>query len=185
MSKYICDQCGLISIVAQEGACPRCQSGIITHRVGVAYTIGRVTAYEQAIREGAKKLKGGWVWRTAEEADEYRIHFMNMDIADWKPGDFSVYELELTSWDEDVGEKIISDNSGGAYELKNDVRIVGAVVFKSSDLQRHLKLFTEHLLATVGCEQILKRWLERGIANDEVRKVLIAMYELGKKEAGG
>ena len=110
----------------------------------IAYTIGRTSAYEAAIKEpgGAKKLgrreatqeepayDGGWVWRTREDADNFRINIMSIERPEWAAMDFSVYELELpTSWDVDVSSESIgkAKNLCGAHYLLNDSKIIGAV----------------------------------------------------------
>ena len=112
----------------------------------IAYTIGRTTAYDQAVIEGGvKKLgrrevdpndpnepayEGGWVWRRWRDAENFRTNLMSIEIPAWAPIDFSVYELELpTSWEVDVvPEPIIkSKTAGGAHFLLHDSRIVRAV----------------------------------------------------------
>jgi hypothetical protein len=118
--------------------CPICDSCNCTAGAKVAYTIGRTSSYELAIKEpgGTNKLgkrlsenppyEGGWVWRTWSEADYFRVNLMSMETPEWKPEDFSVYELELPSgWDIDVCSDLI--NQSGAHHLINDAKIICAV----------------------------------------------------------
>ena len=109
----------------------------------IAYTIGRTSSYDIAIKEhgGTKKLgrrdvsptdpnesyEGGWVWRTWKDADNFRANLMSIG---WIPKDFSVYELELpTSWDVDVSpDPIIKTKTVcGANYLLHDAKIVREV----------------------------------------------------------
>jgi hypothetical protein len=108
----------------------------------VAYTIGRTTSYEQAIREpgGTKKLgrrpdddppyEGGWVWSTIQQANDFRTGLMETLFPNWKSQEFSVYELDLPNgWEVDVSPDPIApgDTACGAHFLLNDAQIVGAV----------------------------------------------------------
>jgi len=112
----------------------------------IAYTIGRTSSYDIAIKEpgGTKKLgrrdvspddpnesyEGGWVWRTWKDADNFRANLMSIEIPEWIPRDFSVYKLELpTSWDVDVSPDPIikSKTACGAHYLLHDAKIVRAV----------------------------------------------------------
>jgi len=52
-----------------------------------------------------------------------------------------------------------------------------------SELQRNLRIWAEHIIATIGCPQVLGMWLERGEAIEQVQKVLRNMYDLGVREA--
>jgi hypothetical protein len=112
----------------------------------IAYTIGRTTAYDQAVIEGGvKKLgrreinptdpneppyEGGWVWRRWGDAENFRANLMSIEIPGWASMDFSVYQLELpTSWEDDVTPEPIckGKTASGAHFLLHDSRIVRAV----------------------------------------------------------
>lgn len=108
----------------------------------IAYTIGRTTSYEKAIREpgGTKKLgrrpnddppyDGGWVWPTIEQANAFRTGLMEINLPSWKAKDFSVYELDLPNgWDVDVSQELVAPETAanGARFLLNDAQIIGAV----------------------------------------------------------
>ena len=79
----------------------------------LAYTVGRTSSYDKCLvddkPEEMKKLgkrlpgtdfpcgyEGGWVWKTAEEADSFRLNSLNNFEPNWDFKDFSVYEIELT-----------------------------------------------------------------------------------------
>jgi len=52
-----------------------------------------------------------------------------------------------------------------------------------SDLDRHLRIYSEHILATVGHPRVLEGWLNNGTATTRVREVLQVFYNLGVKES--
>ena len=81
----------------------------------VAYTIGNTKSYDEALvsdpyhcqKIGKKHdYDGGWIWKTAEEAEAF-IHseeFLKIDWGDGKartPNKFSVYKVMLVhGWDD-------------------------------------------------------------------------------------
>ncbi len=81
----------------------------------IAYTIGSTQNYNLAIQQDPNvtkigrtlDYKGGWVWRTKEEASSF-IQSVDFNKVDWEDGlprdpkNFSVYGLKLSSWEEDV-----------------------------------------------------------------------------------
>lgn len=86
----------------------------------LAYTVGQTSSYDKCLADGKpeemKKLgkrlpcadnpcgyEGGWVWKTAKEADSFRLNSFNNFEPNWDPKDFSVYEIELpVGWDIDT-----------------------------------------------------------------------------------
>jgi hypothetical protein len=52
----------------------------------------------------------------------------------------------------------------------------------NSDLERHIEIYTNHILATIGNPQVLEGWIKKGIAESELKKILTAFYNLGVKE---
>lgn len=52
-----------------------------------------------------------------------------------------------------------------------------------SNLQLNLRIWSDHILSTIGCPQVLDKLIERGTAVDKVKQVLLALYHLGVKEA--
>lgn len=94
-----------------------------------AYTIGREKSYDIALTEGSPVSKlgarpdedppygGGWVWRTAEDAQAFIAS--QKVVLWWGP---AVYELCLpTGWDVDVSKDMEAD---GVHRLINDATIV-------------------------------------------------------------
>lgn len=98
-----------------------------------AYTIGRTSSYDKSLAEEpeVKKIgksgdyKGGWVFRTPEEAHNFLGSYA------WKasmksgedPADYSVYELELSGpWEECASAQPKED---GVHRLLKDARVIG------------------------------------------------------------
>jgi len=52
-----------------------------------------------------------------------------------------------------------------------------------SNLQLNLRIWADHILSTIGCPQVLEKWIDNGTAVDQVKQVLLALYHLGVKEA--
>jgi hypothetical protein len=94
-----------------------------------AFTIGRTTSYDKEIaKHSTTKLgrddtyPGGWVWRTAQEAEQFIENELKTLVPDWKPKDFSVYELELsTGWEVDVTKTPADD---GVHNLINNAELL-------------------------------------------------------------
>jgi hypothetical protein len=104
-----------------------------------AYTIGRTRSYDLGLTEpkGLCKLglrgpnsydcpdcpegyPGGWVWKTIEEADNFRKDRLNQFEPNWNPEEFSVYEIQLTAgWEVDV-----SETNDGFNNLLVDSKII-------------------------------------------------------------
>lgn len=101
------------------------------------YTIGRTTSYDEALLypQGVHKLgayeptseepegyKGGWVFKTIQEALELKKTIHKFD---WNPEEFSVYELKLpNNWEQDVSKDPDED---GVHHLLVDALIVRKV----------------------------------------------------------
>jgi len=68
---------------------------------------------------------GGWVWKTAEEAEEFRKLRLE-EVTEWNPADFAVYSLELNGdWESDVFEH--PDPEDGVHRLAVDAVVVERV----------------------------------------------------------
>jgi hypothetical protein len=105
-----------------------------------AYTIGRTSSYDQALAEATpeKPIKktgnhevsaewpdgyeGGWVWKTIEQANIFRCIDLQKYEPTWKSEDFSIYELEISDWDQDTYA-----HSSGYNCLLNDTQILRKV----------------------------------------------------------
>ena len=87
---------------------PSILSEQFSRKIDLVFTLGRKDVYEN-LEPGAKKAKGGSVWQTRLEAEE------------WKEKrhlpDFNVYEVEA-NWDTDVED----DEEFGT--LKHDAPII-------------------------------------------------------------
>lgn len=88
--------------------------------MNVAYTVGRLVSYKEAIRQGAKKLgrtndyQGGWVWPTFELAEA--------GLKELLAPDFGVYKLSLPNgWDIDVSKEHANDADTAFYLLNDSV----------------------------------------------------------------
>ena len=113
----------------------------------IAYTIGRITAYDIAVKDpNGQKLgqrlnakppyEGGWVWRSWKSAENFRTNMMSQEVPEWMPKDFSVYELELpVNWDHDVCKRPIIQTciEGCAHYLLHDAKIIRRVEFDPED----------------------------------------------------
>ena len=109
-----------------------------------AYTLGRTSSYDKALTSGLGCTKlgsrpqgahdipegygGGWLWITPKEAENFRTSDLNKE---WfsDPHSFSVYELDITSWEECASKE--PDPSDGVHRLLVDSRIVKKHVFGS------------------------------------------------------
>ena len=109
-----------------------------------AYTIGRTSSYDKGLRENDKLTKigrlpasetdpegypGGWVWKTAEEADEFRLKGLRQAEPSWDPETFSVYLLLLpNTWTESVSTEPRTED--GVHNLLIDALILRRVVIE-------------------------------------------------------
>lgn len=93
-----------------------------------AFTIGSTKSYDAlfeaehpAFKLGQRAdYEGGWVWKTAKEADVFRLSMSETD-----PAKFSVYAILLPDdWETDVSAAPASD---GVHRLLNDARILHKV----------------------------------------------------------
>lgn len=103
------------------------------------YTIGRISAYEQALQnrpvyklgkrpDDNPPYDGGWVWVSVTKAQEFIDIYLETCFQDlnWKAKDFGVYELELpTNFEIDVGQLIHSESQ--AHLLVNDALIINKI----------------------------------------------------------
>lgn len=100
-----------------------------------AYTLGLTKSYDTdlASSEGCikmgrrlspRKYSGGWLFQTAEEAEDFRLHRMESVCPDWNAANFSVYEVEITSWEADAWGPHPTD---GVHRLLNDSRVTRKV----------------------------------------------------------
>jgi hypothetical protein len=106
-----------------------------------AYTLGATKSYDQCLieEECPKKLgerapdeafpdgyEGGWIWKTPEEAEHFRINFLHEFLSDMCTKNidrFCIYELELpNTWEIDAKPGV------NCYHLKNDAKIVRKVI---------------------------------------------------------
>lgn len=99
----------------------------------VAFTIGDTLSYDQALNDdpehcikiGAwKDYEGGWIWRTAEEAQAFisSSEFLTVDWGDGRtrnPNNFSVYKVHLLNGWDDISPIPGKD---GIYHLLVDSR---------------------------------------------------------------
>lgn len=119
-----------------------------------AFTIGRITTYDELLADGQPHWKlgqidretgarrrvddagnkivdeggvpylGGWVWRRAASAKAF-MH-SNSWFKTWKVEEFAVYEMELTgTWQTDVTSA--ADASDGVHRLIHDARLIRRV----------------------------------------------------------
>jgi hypothetical protein len=98
------------------------------------YTLGRTSSYDRNMWVPGGSLKGGrqapqgtdpgyeggWIWLTAQEAEDYRTKYLRSVRPDWKPEEFSVYAVEVHGF-MDLEE--LPDH----FELLRDRPIVGKV----------------------------------------------------------
>jgi hypothetical protein len=85
---------------------------------------GHFKAGRQEPKDGDPGYEGGWIWLTAQEADNYRTKYLRSVRPDWDPVTFSVYAVEVT-YPQDLEEKPCH------FELLRDGPIVGKVTFIS------------------------------------------------------
>lgn len=91
----------------------------------IAFTIGHTKSYNKALADDShncfktgrrEDYEGGWIWKTAEEADDFikSTEFMNVDWGDGNPrnpNDFSVFKVILVNgWEKDVSAIPGKDN---------------------------------------------------------------------------
>jgi hypothetical protein len=107
-----------------------------------AYTLGHTTSYDASLasNEGCIKLgtrpaghvdipdypdgySGGWLWASADRAEAFRLGYLHEFGR--QPASFSVYELEISSWEECASPE--PDPSDGVHRLLVDSPVVGKV----------------------------------------------------------
>jgi hypothetical protein len=101
------------------------------------YTLGRTSGYDSALYVPGGSFKigfrspneefpegygGGWIWKDPKDADEFRLSRLNVLHPEYEPGTFSVYVIEITSWESDVSS--YPDSIDGIHRLLNDSRIL-------------------------------------------------------------
>jgi hypothetical protein len=101
-----------------------------------AYTVG-VTAYCEAAltmpgTPPPKRERGDrWVWRSAEEAERFRISYLRIAYPGWNYVNFSTYRIKLPNgWTKDVGElpEYDPDYLPHLHYLRIDAEIVERVI---------------------------------------------------------
>lgn len=107
--------------------------------IDLAYTIGRTSSYDRGLLELPGELTklgriescpddpegypGGWVWKTKNEADQFRLEKLQLVAPEWDLTTFSVYQLQLQgSWASDVSAE--PNPSDGVHNLLKNALIV-------------------------------------------------------------
>lgn len=100
----------------------------------IGFTVGRAANYDAWLRDSPAPAKcgayegydGGWIWRTAAQAQAFLASEPFARAFDLPPSEFSIYRLELLSgWAFDVSAS--PHPSDGVHRLLNDAPIVERV----------------------------------------------------------
>jgi len=92
-----------------------------------AFTLGRTTSYELSFAEERMKGRtlykapGGWCFATRNHAEQVRARLHEL-VPGWRPEDFTVYGLDVESWDRQV--TCWPDPTDGVHRLLTDVPLV-------------------------------------------------------------
>jgi len=102
--------------------------------IKTAYTIGFTKSYDQALANEKNVRKcgmrddypGGWVWKSFEEADNFRLNAIPIVEPEWVPEESSVYEIKLPNgFNQDISP---TPGEDGVHNLINDALIIRKVV---------------------------------------------------------